>query len=349
MEFSKKKSIQLIIVTAFVVTILSDIESIFYILKNLRIEDFSERYERPSVEFYLITLQIPYKIILFTILALFNYTWKDKIVPKNLIKTGKVFLIIFTNILIFYLSALLENSLITILFEKFERPLSTTFFIYENIYIFLLAVTEAYILLLFGIIKTAEIENIRLKEEKTSAELSALRKQISPHFFFNTLSSLSTIIRNEKKEVGLAFIQELSKTYRYTLSSSKQDLVSLKEELNFVKSYFFVIQKRFGDKLIFNINVPNNKLQSKILPMSLQSLVENAIQHNVLTKAAPLTINIFTKDNMICVENKLQKKDRSDGLGLGLENLANRFHLLAQKDIIIEKNQHHFRVRLPLL
>jgi sensor histidine kinase YesM len=197
--------------------------------------------------------------------------------------------------------------------------------------------------------RIAEQENLRLVEEKSKAELSALKEQLSPHFFFNTLSTLSAIVRNEKKEVGLEFIGEISKTYQYTLAT-KQDLVTLKEEMSFLESYLFLLKKRYGEKLSFSQDLPEDILSSEIPPMSLQLLVENAIQHNVITREKPLHIRIFTEKGMICVENNLQEKESGlDSFGIGLQNLSNRYRLLSQKDIIITKDKQKFGVKLPLL
>ncbi|GAH05080.1 unnamed protein product, partial [marine sediment metagenome] len=234
-------------------------------------------------------------------------------------------------------------------YENKEIEFDIENFLIINITVFLLAIVVANLLLLMKKMRIAEQENLQLIEEKSKAELSALKEQISPHFFFNTLSTLSSIVRNEKKEVGLEFIGEISKTYQYTLAT-KQDLVTLKEEMAFLESYVFLLKRRFGDKLSFSQELPVDLLPLKIPPMSLQLLVENAIQHNVITKETPLHIRIFAEKEMVCVENNLQEKESGvDSFGIGLQNLSNRYRLLSQKDIIITKDKQKFGVKLPLL
>ena len=211
------------------------------------------------------------------------------------------------------------------------------------------SISVAYLALLFQELRQQEAEKIQLLEEKAQAELSALKDQISPHFLFNTFSSLNTLVRNENKEVVLEFIQELSNTYRYTLASNQQDLVPLEEELAFVRSYLFLLKKRFGEKLQIQIDIPEELLQRQIPPISLQLLVENAVKHNIMTREQPLEIRFFIADRHLVVQNNRQEQEQSSGLGLGLENLSNRFELLTQQKIIIEKKADTFSVKLPIV
>ena len=358
---NKKKipSILIILLSAIVVVVLFNIRTFFSYLEALsaiegaddirRTEGINIRilYSKNITFFY-----TPVEFIIFCIVALFNYSWLNKIIKLFSFDKAKILIFIASNIIIFFILIYCEKLIFNAVFDSSEAiyrrrlefdNLNASI---KNISISLIAMIVAYLLILLKKMRMAEEKNISLIKEKTKAELSALKEQISPHFFFNTLSSLSTIVRNEKKEIGLEFIQEMSKTYHYTLAS-KHDLVSLKEELDFLQSYLFIIKKRFGNKLIFNIKISNNLFQSKIPPMSLQLLVENAIQHNIITQEFPLTIRIFVENDMICIENNLQEKESDGSLGLGLDNLTNRYRLLVQKDIIIEKDKKHFRVKLP--
>ena len=157
------------------------------------------------------------------------------------------------------------------------------------------------------------------------------------------------MVRNSPKREGLEFIQEMSNTYRYTLTSKQQDLVTLKEEMEFLDAYTYLLKKRFGDNLVFDIQIPGDAGEMKIPPMAVQTLVENGIQHNIITKETPLKFKIYVENEMVCVENNLYKKENSEGFGSGLKNLANRFELIAGKSIDIEQNDSHFRVKLPLI
>ncbi len=121
------------------------------------------------------------------------------------------------------------------------------------------------------------------------------------------------------------------------------------EELEFLRSYIFLLKKRFGEKLSIEIDINDRFMKYQVPPMSIQVLVENAIQHNIITQAKPLRIDVYEENNYLLVSNKLQDKERTDGFGLGLKNLENRFKLLAQKEIIIMKDDDKFIVKLPLL
>ena len=348
MEKIKKYSFWIIIVSAIIVTILFNIRGISHVKEMLESSRFSEFHDRGMHRVYFLIFTSVFQFLTFFIFAFINYSWIGKVANLSDSKSLKTFLIVLSNIIIYSFIVLIEYK-VSVFYFDFKNPMSRDFFIFANIAVVGMAIAEAYFLILLGKVKTSELENIRLREDKTNAELAALKDQISPHFFFNTLSSLSTIVRNERKEVGLEFIQDMSKIYRYSLSSGKQDLVSLKEELDFIQSYIFLLKKRFGEKLICNIEIPEAFSQSKIPPMSLQLLVENAIQHNIITQASPLSISILIKNEMICVDNNLQKKDTTESFGIGLENLANRYRLLAQKEIIIEKDELKFSVSLPLI
>ncbi len=348
MDKIKKYSFWIIIVSAIIVTILFNIRSFGHVKEMLESSRFREMPDKGMIRVYFLVYTSIFQFLTFSILALLNFSWKEKVVNFGYSKSSKTFLIILINIFIYSLIVIIEYTVFGFYFD-FRRPMSTDYFIFANIAVALMAIAEAYFLLLLGKVKTSELENIKLREDKTIAELAALKDQISPHFFFNTLSSLSTIVRNENKEVGLEFIQDMSKIYHYSLSSGQQDLVSLKEELDFIQSYIFLLKKRFGKKLMIKIDVSDILNQSKIPPMSLQLLIENAIQHNVITQASPLSVKIFIKGNMICVENNLQKKDTADSFGIGLKNLTNRYRLLAQKGVVIEKDELIFSVSLPLI
>lgn len=350
----KKYNIQLIFVAAIIVAILFNFRTVGFLMSALEEGSFQDLSEGGMRRLWMGVIHLVFHAILFLSLAFFNYSWKERLIPQNLSKTVRTILIILANLLIFVVLVYLENILIEYVFAdsmfiKKRRHHSLGYFLFANVSIAGLAVSAAYLILLAQKIRRAEVENTRLKEEKANAELAALKEQLSPHFFFNTLSSLSNVIRNEKKEVGLEFIQEMSKTYRYTLASKRQDLVALSEEMEFVNAYLFLLKKRFNDKLQVDMNITEQYLSSKIPPMSLQLLVENAVQHNIMTKDAPLNIHFFVEEEHIIVENNLQHKNNTNGLGLGLENLSNRYRLLAQKAIFIEKDEEVFRVKLPLL
>lgn len=309
--------------------------------------------EYPRV--YFLVINTLGHFILFNLFAFFNYFWKDKFIKPHVAKPARVALIVAGNVALYILFALLEHAINHYLTQHLTSRLRlrqtpyASYFLFTNYVVALLAIAETYFLILQQKVKTAEVVQLQLQEEKKHAELEALKEQISPHFFFNTLSSLSTIVRNEAKEAGLEFIQDMSRVYRYALSNGGQDLVELQAELDFIDSYIALIQKRFGKKMIYQTENLASVKTAKIPPMALQLLIENAIQHNIITQASPLVVRIYAQTGLLCVANNLQPKETSGSFGIGLQNLANRYRLLVNKEIVIEKDKTHFCVKLPLL
>lgn len=190
------------------------------------------------------------------------------------------------------------------------------------------------------------LENEHLKSENLLVQLSSLKNQLNPHFLFNSLNTLSWLI-NEDKEKSQRYLQKLSQVLRYSLSMQEQSLVPLKEELTLVDSYIFLLQIRFGNNLQIIKNI--EEVQFKIPPLSLQLLIENAIKHNVISTASPLSIWIELRDNVLIVRNTHKPKPNSEGTGIGLVNLNERFKILASQEVEIEQNEKEFKVVLPLI
>lgn len=202
--------------------------------------------------------------------------------------------------------------------------------------------------------------NIRLKksirEEEQSkqavvqAQLDALRNQAQPHFFFNTLNTLRDIIDQNSKEDAKKFVDKLSDMYRFLLESGNANLISLRDELKFTKAYTHIQLERFGNNLKLYWNIPEASLNAMIVPMSLQLLLENAIKHNVISKAKPLEVHISIKADCIVVDNKIQvKSTQLPSTKVGLKNIQKRYTLITDKLVAIVNNGHLFSVSLPLL
>lgn len=190
------------------------------------------------------------------------------------------------------------------------------------------------------------LENEHLKNENLLVQLTSLKNQLNPHFLFNSLNTLSWLI-NEDKEKSQRYLQKLSQVLRYSLSMQEQSLVPLKEELALLENYIFLLQIRFGDNLKIVRNIEN--IQFKIPPLSLQLLIENVIKHNIISTASPMSIEMELKDNKLIVRNTLNRKANSEGTGIGLVNLNERFKILASREVEIEQNEKEFMVTLPLM
>src|SRR5258705_6503676 len=173
-------------------------------------------------------------------------------------------------------------------------------------------------------LKKSVEEKEMLKRESLRAQLNALKTQVNPHFLFNNLNTLSSIIPEDPK-LAVDFVQQLSKVYRHILEVRDDQSIPLKEELDVLKAYTFLLRTRFGDNLDINIDVPDEKMQRGIVPLSLQILMENAIKHNIVSSDKPLKIDVFTENGRLIVRNNLQKKNQlSECTGIGLDNIRNR-------------------------
>lgn len=185
------------------------------------------------------------------------------------------------------------------------------------------------------------------QKESIRAKYEALKSQVSPHFLFNSLNALTNLVY-EDQDKAVMFIKQLSEVYRYVLDTRDKEVVSLAEEERFLKSYLFLQQIRFGDKLVLEVDLDG--VRSLVAPLVLQMLVENAIKHNVISEEHPLRIRIFEQDGFLAVENDLQKKTAlvEDSPGLGLNNIALRYEFLSDKKVEVIKNGK-FIVRLPII
>lgn len=188
----------------------------------------------------------------------------------------------------------------------------------------------------------------KLREENLIFQNETLKNQVNPHFLFNSLNTLSSLV-SDRPEVADEFIHRLSAIYRYILEYSAKDHVPVNTELSFIKDYFFLHQIRDDGKIRLEINVDNTSTW-EILPVSLQILVENAIKHNKATRESPLTISIYLENKHIVVKNNVQKMAfQIKSTQIGLRNLAQRVNLSTRKMLIIEETSADFIVKIPLL
>ena len=192
-------------------------------------------------------------------------------------------------------------------------------------------------------------ETETLKRENLAAQLNALRTQVNPHFLFNNLNTLSSLIP-ENPEHAVDFVQELSKVYRHILEVKEEKSISLKDELEVLNAYTFLLKTRFDKNLQVNINIPPEKMQQKIVPLSLQILMENAIKHNIVSADKPLHIDVFTENGSLVVSNNLQmKKQITESTGIGSDNIRNRYKLLSDKPVKVTESETNFTVSIPLI
>lgn len=191
--------------------------------------------------------------------------------------------------------------------------------------------------------------NRRLQKENAVLQYRQLKSQINPHFLFNSLNALVSLI-NKDPELAVKYTRQLSAVYRYVLTQDQKDTVTLREETEFIGNYIEILGTRFGDGLHFRFDIRPSDFGRAVPPMSLQLLVENAVKHNAVDPAAPLEISISTDGNWLCVSNNLRPRLSSgEGTGVGLSNLSRKYEILAGRGIRLSREGGTFNVKLPLL
>lgn len=197
-------------------------------------------------------------------------------------------------------------------------------------------------------------QKTKIKEQKViagtaSAKFDALKNQLDPHFLFNSLNVLTSLIE-ENPESAQKFTTSLSKVYRYVLEQKSKDLVTVDEELKFAKTYMTLLKMRFEDSIIFEIPDKASNPEARVVPLSLQLLLENAVKHNMVTSTKPLHIKIYEDGDFLVVMNNLQPKQIvKKSSGVGLENIRQRYKLLSNKKVIINQRAVDFAVAIPML
>lgn len=200
-----------------------------------------------------------------------------------------------------------------------------------------------------------DVANDRVKREqleraRAEAELEALKNQIDPHFIFNSLNTLSHLIE-EKPEKAKLFNDNLADVYRYILQNKARELVELREEMDFLRNYFLLLQIRFGKAVQLEMDIPaESGSQYLVLPISLQLLLENAIKHNEFSEDQPLVVSVTLENDSLRVYNKIKKKLlRKPSSRIGLQNLKERYKLISGREVSIRETEKEFIVYLPVL
>lgn len=193
------------------------------------------------------------------------------------------------------------------------------------------------------------LRTARLQKENFEAQLENLKNQVNPHFLFNSLNVLSSLIPTNP-EKATEFTTKLSEIYRAFLRNSDKELITLEEELYIAKAYIYLIKTRFGDAIAFKTEVEDESKKMFLPPGALQALLENAVKHNGSTRKDPLMVQIRTEDNLLVVSNKLRpRKAEAEGTGTGLENIKNRYRYLSDKLPVFAKTETEYIAKLPLL
>ena len=293
-----------------------------------------------------------YAFVLTAVNAYYNdyistvYSW-DKQTQKRL-WVGAIGSIILTVMAFAVVRWFTEVILFGADFKKFiatEKP---------EYYLVALAITLIVSLFLHAFYFYKALQDTRIKEQKiiagsASAKYDALKNQLDPHFLFNSLNVLTSLIEEDPSQAQ-KFTTSLSKVYRYVLEQKSKNLISVDEELQFARTYVRLLKMRFEDSILFEIPDKSLNPEAKIVPLSLQLLLENAVKHNVVTAAKPLHIKIYEEDGYLFVTNNLQEKQVvKKSSGVGLQNIRQRYAILTKKEMEILKTDTEFKVRLPML
>lgn len=195
-----------------------------------------------------------------------------------------------------------------------------------------------------------ELEAESLKNATTQARIESIRNQVNPHFLFNNLNVLSSLVMTRIEEAN-SFIESFATVYRYILNKQQQDTITLKEEKDFLEPYIFLLTKRFGKSFRIDINIPDAYHSHRIVPVALQMLIENAFKHNVLSVEHPLHIGIFVdEDRRLVVSNTLRiKTSEVSSSNTGLANIAERYKIITGDKITVHKTPETFTVSLPII
>lgn len=214
--------------------------------------------------------------------------------------------------------------------------ISLFFFVYEGIYY-------------LNKSRLMQVEKNELQKITAEQKLNTLKNQVNPHFLFNSLNTVVTMIPDEPK-LAIEFVQNLSKTYRNILEVRDEKLIPIKQELIALDSYIYLLKTRFQGKIQIYNHLDRHLLDKFILPLSLQILLENAVKHNITSKSKPLRIGISEEAGYIVVQNNLQKKEQQyNSTKMGLANIRSRYKLLVGEEILVEETEDAFTVKLPII
>lgn len=258
---------------------------------------------------------------------------------------GSVF---FTMIGIFILRIITKVGIEQVSFEVFIKNEKLKY------YVFSLLITLLVSMFFHLVYYYKKSQENKIKEQKiiagtASAKFESLKNQIDPHFLFNSLNVLSSLIE-ENPANAQKFTTSLSKIYRYVLEQKDKELVTVSEELTFAKTYMNLLKMRFEDSISYEIPEDFSDEEAKVVPLSLQLLLENTIKHNIVSEKKPLRIKITINNNELIVENNKQKKEvLQDRKGVGLQNIVNRYAILTKRNVRVEDTDDFFRIKLPIL
>jgi len=340
MKFSRE------IIKAFVIGIV-----IFVILQGI---NYVNSLQFPTIEDikWNFIFAMLYTFVLYFINA-FVFIQLDKIFEKNRFQVKRLVIGFFASFVVsilavFFLRMLedvgFENKTIAEFLQQ-EKPVN---------YVVAMVITVIVALVIHLIYFYKSFQENKIKEQKiiagtASAQFESLKNQLDPHFLFNSLNVLSSLIE-ENPENAQKFTTSLSKIYRYVLEQRDKELVTVQEELNFARTYMNLLKMRFENSITFDLPENFENSDARVVPLSLQLLLENCIKHNVVSEKKPLHISIKISNNELIITNNKQKKEvLQERNGVGLQNIVNRYAIISNRKVKIDETSEFFTVQLPIL
>jgi len=278
-----------------------------------------------------------------------KYSWTEQTKLRTIY--GVISLIITNSVLVYFC-----NYVVFVLVRKmplkdfFSSEMNFTNWFIINVALLISAVLHAkgFVEELKKVSRKEVVEQ-KLIAKSANAQFESLKNQLDPHFLFNSLNVLTALI-DENPEQAQKFTTSMSKIYRYVLEQKDKEMVKLEDEIEFAKIYCNLLKTRFEDSVDFTFDINSDDLQKFVVPLSLQLLLENCIKHNFATSSKPLNIRIFTEGKFLSIENNLQYREQlKESAGIGLANIVQRYSLLTDENVFIEKSEQTFKVKIPIL
>ena len=314
--------------------------------------DIDTIYDRPSRVVEFLWQIIYYALVSFLMLVILTRVPRNGEYNNRIIIHRILLVVLISVVGIFFAPVVaFKEGIMRIVFFFQSDPRDATNLIVLTKCLFMLAVSLLYTRL-YMLMRQREkivVENERLKTENLATRYNMLMGQINPHFFFNSLNSLSMLVREQDNDRALEYIDQLSYTFRYIIQNGQSGVTTLREEMEFAEAYAYLFKIRYEDKLFFDIDIDEKYMDWTLPALSLQPLIGNAVKHNTITSKNPLHVIIRVRDGVLEVENKKsQKLDVEPSTGIGLYNLRSRWQIASGRDIEVIDEAERFLVRLPL-
>lgn len=322
------------------------------LMRNGERFDLDMIYDRPSRTVEFVWQILYYALLSFILISIFVMGKRaGESMPMCYIRIAVLAMLV-TGVAIYFAPVMaFKDGVMRIVFF-FDGPRHDNLYLVvltKSLFMLVVSALYSYIYSLMQQRENIVVENERLKTENLATRYNMLMGQINPHFFFNSLNSLSMLVREQNNERALEYIDQLSYTFRYIIQNGQSSVTTLREEIAFAEAYAYLYKIRYEDKLFFEFDISEEYMSWTLPALSLQPLIGNAVKHNTITSKCPLRVVIRVVDGVLEVENKKHAKlDVEPSTGIGLHNLRSRWQIVTGHDIEVIDSDERFIVRLPL-